>query len=115
MVMAWNILCSLISFFLHNKDILCYFVSFSVDSGRFQLTSTTSTFLLVEQSGVQCRLTVSTGLRLDRHHTPCSCGYDVGAVALKSKAFTFASFFFTFFLCGIIEEDCEHFCRSGSP
>ena len=38
-----------IVFFLHNKDILCYFGPFLVDSGHYQLTSTTSTtFLLVE-------------------------------------------------------------------
>ena len=38
-----------ISFFLHNQDMFCYFGSFLVDSGRFQLTSTTFTiFLLVE-------------------------------------------------------------------
>ena len=46
--MASDIPCSLV-FFLHNKDIFCCFGSFLVDSGRFQLTSSTSTtFLLVE-------------------------------------------------------------------
>ena len=48
LVMAQDIPCSFISSFLHNKDI-CYFGSFLVDLGRFQLTSTiTTTFLLVE-------------------------------------------------------------------
>ena len=48
-VMAQNIPCSFISFFLHNKDIFCYFGSFLVYSGRFQLASTISTtFLLVD-------------------------------------------------------------------
>ena len=65
-------------------------------------------------SGVQCWLTASTGLRVDRHHTPRSCGYDVGAVTLKSKEVTFTSFFLTFFSCNIIKQDYEHICRSGS-
>ena len=34
--------------FFHNRDIFCYFGSFLVDSGRFQLTSIISTFLLEE-------------------------------------------------------------------
>ena len=47
-VMAQNIPCSFISFFLH-QDIFHYFGSFLVDSGRFHLNSTISTaFLLVE-------------------------------------------------------------------
>ena len=42
--------CSLIrQFFLHDKDIFCYFGSFSVNSGHLKSTSTTSTqFLLME-------------------------------------------------------------------
>ena len=53
LVMAQNIPCSFISFF-HNKGIFCYFCSFLVDSGHFQLTSTTSTtFLLVELVGIE--------------------------------------------------------------
>ena len=49
LVMAREIPCSFISFFLYNKDIFCYFGSFLVDYGCFQLTSTTSTtFLLLE-------------------------------------------------------------------
>ena len=45
--MARSIPCSFISF-LHNRDIFCCFGSFLADSDRFQLTSTTSTFSLVE-------------------------------------------------------------------
>ena len=43
-------------------------------------------------------------------------GMTSGAVTLKNKAFTFSSFFFLlhFFSRDIIEEDCEHTCRSGS-
>ena len=52
----------------------------------------------VDLRGVQCRLTASTGLGVDRRHTPRSCGYDVGAVTLKSKEATLISFFSYIFL-----------------
>ena len=52
------------SFFFHNKDTFCYFGLFLVDSGRFQLTSTTSTtFLLVEL------------LVIEHGHHVVSCSY----------------------------------------
>ena len=47
-VMDWNIPCSFI-IFLHNKDIIYYFGSLLVNSGRFQLTSTISTTFLLEE------------------------------------------------------------------
>ena len=43
-VIAWNIPCSLV--FLHT-DIICYFSSLLVNSGYFQLPSTTSTTILL--------------------------------------------------------------------
>ena len=46
-VMARNIPCSFISFFLHNKNIICHFSSLLVKSGHFQLTSTLSTTVLL--------------------------------------------------------------------
>ena len=36
-------------------------------------------------SGLQCRLMASTGLRVDRRHTPRSCGYDVGCCRSKKQ------------------------------
>ena len=52
--MARNILCSFISFFLHNKDIICHLSSLLLNSGHFQLTSTLSTtILLVELMAIK--------------------------------------------------------------
>ena len=45
-------------------------------------------------SGVQCQLTVSTGLPISPR---ALVGMMSGAVTLKSKAFTFTSFFLAFF------------------
>ena len=47
------------------------------------------------QGGVQCRLTASTGLRLNRRHTPCSCGYDVGCCRYKKQG-VYVSYFFSY-------------------
>ena len=66
------------------------------------------------QGGVQCRLTASMGLRLNRRHTPCSCGYDVGCCRYKKQGVYVSYFFLTFFSHDIIEKDCEHSCRLGS-
>ena len=37
------------------------------------------------RSSVQCRLTGSTGLHVDRHHTPRYCGYDVRCCRSKKQ------------------------------
>ena len=67
------------------------------------------------QSGVQCRLTASTGLRVDRRHTPRSCGYDVGAVTLKSKEVTFTGFFFNIFLLRYFQRGLRAHLSFGLP
>ena len=46
-VMARNIPCSFISFFLHIKDIICHFCSLLDNSGHFKFTSTLSTTVLL--------------------------------------------------------------------
>ena len=50
MGMAQNIPCSFTSL-LHNKDIFCYFDSFLVDSGRFQLTNRYIYYIFTSEIG----------------------------------------------------------------
>ena len=80
--MAWNIPCLFIrQFVLHNKDIFCYFGSFLVDSGHFQLSNSTSTtFLLVElvvikhgRHSFMLVLATSRGMFSYSWHSPKGC------------------------------------------
>ena len=56
------------------------------------------------QRAVQYRLAALLWYFATRRHTPRVCGYDVSAVALKSKVFIFTSFFLTFLSRATIEK-----------